>query len=119
MDPVRSLFRWATIAASALVVLGFAFFAAGEAREGTSTQIARVDGAGPLPAADAEADREQANGALREFVDDANDVLLAPFEGVVSSGDAWVANGVPALLALLVYGVGGMTLVNYALPSRR
>ena len=33
-----------------------------------------------------------------------NDVLLAPFAGLIDSDNAWVNHGVPSLLALLVYG---------------
>ena len=65
-----------------------------------------------------EAVREAANGDLREVVDDVNDVLLGPFVDLVDSDDAWVARGVPTLLALLLYGVGLGFLANM-LPKHR
>ena len=58
------------------------------------------------------------NGAFREAVDDANDVLLGPFTGIVDSEDRWVTHGVPAMLALLLYGLGLGTLANM-LPKER
>ena len=117
MSALRSLLTWASIGACALVVLGFLLFAADEAGQGSSGQVARVDGA--VPAAADELEREKDSGGFREFVNDANDVLLGPFESVVSSNDGWVAHGVPALLAVLLYGLGGLTLLNYLFPARR
>jgi hypothetical protein len=117
VSALASLLRWASIAATGLVVLGFLFFAVDEFTEGSNTQVARVDGT--LPTTGEEATREQESGGFREFVNDANDVLLGPFDSVVTSSDAWVTNGVPALLAALLYGLGGLTLLNYLLPARR
>ena len=47
-----------------------------------------------------------------------NDVLLAPFAGLIDSDNGWVNHGVPSLLALLVYGLGLGTLANMW-PKRR
>ena len=56
---------------------------------------------------------------MREVVEDANDVLVGPFTGLVeSSTDRWVTHGVPALLALLLYGLGLGMLANM-LPKER
>ena len=53
---------------------------------------------------------------MREAIDDANDLLLQPFSGLVNSPSNWVMHGVPALLALLVYGLGLGLLAN-SLPK--
>jgi len=109
---VPSLLRFAAVLASAIVLLGFAAFAADEASRASSAQLSRLAD-GP-----AERARERSHGPLREALDDANDVLLGPFEGLSSSRDPWVRRGVPALVALLVYGLGLTLAANY-LPRRR
>ena len=121
VSALRDPLRWMSLAACALVVLGFALFALEETSAGSREQVAEVETQSmPLPAAERdEAVREQENGAFREFVDDANDVLLSPFENIVSSDDAWVERGMPAFLALLVYGVGAAFLLNALTPKRR
>lgn len=123
-----SLIRLAAISASIVVLLGFAFFAAGEMDKGSKTQQTALgdetgtpaarDPAAVAPTADGEAARERQNGGPRELIDDANDVLLAPFADLVDSDSAWVDHGVPALLALLLYGVGLGLLANM-LPQER
>jgi hypothetical protein len=123
-----SLIRLAAISTSIVVLLGFAFFAAGEMDKGSKTQQtalgeetgrpASPEVVGVAPEPGEEAARERKSSAPRELVDDANDVLLAPFASVVDSDNAWVTHGVPALLALLLYGVGLGFLAN-TLPKRR
>jgi hypothetical protein len=121
-----SLIRLVALVASALVLFGFAYFATDEMSRGSQNQqneLARqLDSADPAPVApspEQEADREKLNGPMREFVEDANDLLLGPFTGLVEGAeDRWVTHGVPALLALLLYGVGLGMLANM-LPKGR
>ena len=122
-----SVVRLLAIVSSGIVLLGFAFFATDELSRGSQNQQNKLDkevtGAleDPAPIAptpDVEAEREKANGKLREAVDDANDVLLGPFTDVVESNDRWVTHGIPAVLALLLYGLGLGTLANM-LPKQR
>ena len=121
-----SLVRLIAIVASGLVLLGFAYFATDEMSRGSQNQqneltrqLTTEDPAPVAPSPDQEADRERANGPMREFVDDSNDLLLGPFTGLVgASNDRWVTHGVPALLALLLYGVGLGMLANM-LPKER
>ena len=117
---MEALLRWAGIAACALVLIGFAAFAAEEADRGSKGQVAKVDGASsaPAPTERGERAREKRHGSLREAVDDANDVLLSPFSEVTGSSNVWVRRLVPTALALLVYGLGLLMLANY-LPKRR
>ena len=117
-----SVIRLAAIITSVLVLLGFAFFAVDEMDKGSKTQQTAVsEGTGAPAASDVlaiapapkeESAREKHNSAAREAVDDVNDVLLAPFVDLIDSDDAWVTRGVPALLALLLYGVGLGLLAN-------
>jgi hypothetical protein len=128
MGAMGSVIRLAAIIASILVLLGFAFFAVDEMDKGSKTQQTAVgEGTGTTaasevvaiaPAQDEENAREKRNGAAHEAVDDVNDVLLAPFVGLLDSDDAWVNHGIPALLAVLLYGVGLGFLANL-LPRER
>ena len=119
MSALGSLLRWSCLVAAGLVVLGFVLFAGDEISAGSNEQVAQIEEQGPVPAGADEAEREGDSGGFREFVNDANDVLLGPFDHVVASDDAWVTHGVPALLGVLLYGVGGLVLLNYLLPARR
>jgi hypothetical protein len=122
-----SLVRLLAIFCSGLVILGFAFFATDELDRGSKTQQGKLDRelsgevGDPTPIAPSpvqEAAREKVNGGFREAVDDANDVLLGPFTNLIDSNDRWVGHGVPAVLALLLYGLGLGTLANM-LPKQR
>jgi hypothetical protein len=122
-----SLVRLLAVVCSAIVLLGFAYFATDELSRGSQNQQNKLDkevtGAhsdpAPIaPSPDQEASRERVNGKFREAVDDANDVLLGPFTGLIDSNDRWVTHGVPTLLALLLYGLGLGMLANM-LPKER
>jgi hypothetical protein len=119
-----SAIRFLAIGISVVVVLGFALFALEEMDKGSKAQQAKLErelGAtvAPIaPDAPVEAARERNQGGVSEAIDDANDVLLAPFVDLVASDDDWVNHGIPALLALLIYGVGLGFLANM-LPKQR
>jgi hypothetical protein len=121
-----SVIRLAAILTSIVVLLGFAFFAVDEMDKGSKTQQSALgEGTGTpaspeavAPTPGEEAARERRNGGPRELVDDANDVLLAPFANLIDSDNGWVHHGVPAVLALLLYGVGLGLLANM-LPKER
>ena len=122
-----SLIRMVAIVMSGFILFGFAFFAADELDRGSRTQQQALDNqlaglhADPNPIAptpDDEAAREAAHSSVREVVDDVNDLLLGPFVDLVDSDEVWVNHGVPALLGLLLYGVGLGFLANL-LPEQR
>jgi hypothetical protein len=121
-----TLIRLTAIVASVLVALGFVTFAVDELNKGSQTQqqalSEQLDERLPASAAAAtalsgEEAREQQHGELREAIDDANDVLLAPFDNLVGSSNVWVEHGLPTLLGLLLYGVGLGMLANF-LPKQ-
>ena len=93
---------------SVVIVLSFVLFAVDElngASQRNEAKLAQDLEANPPPAA--ERQREKDHGTIREALDDANDVVVSPFQGIASSDDSlWVQRGVPALLALLVFGFG-------------
>ena len=123
-----SFVRLVAIVASGLVLFGFAYFATDEMSRGSQNQQNQLDAElfyvaeDPAPVAPSpaqEAQRERANGPVREFIDDANDVLLGPFTALVEgSNDRWVRHGIPAVMALLLYGLGLGMLANM-LPKAR
>jgi hypothetical protein len=116
---MASLVRFVAVAASAIVIFSFLAFATAEAGNGSRSQVDKVGEAldGPAPPANTERERERRHGKIRESIDDANDVLLKPFAGVIHSSDTWVQRIVPGVLALLVYGLGLGVLAN-AMPRR-
>jgi len=123
---VGSLVRLAAIISSALIVIGFAFFATDEMGRGSSTQQEvlgapvsdRVYPNAIAPSPSEERVREDQHSSFRELVDDANDVLLRHFAGIVDSEDTWVTHVAPAGFGLLVYGLG-LGIVANALPKQR
>jgi hypothetical protein len=98
--------RIVAVVLSLLVVAGFMLFALDDISRASNQSRERIAGfEAPAPTPAAEQTRQERNGRGRELVDDANDVLLRPFTGVVADAPSrWVQRGVPALLALLVYG---------------
>ncbi len=103
------------------MALGFVLFALDETDKGSTTQQQKLEqelNPGIAPSSPQETARERQNGPVREAIDDANDVLLAPFASVIDSDSAWVNHGVPALLGLLLYGVGLGLLANMV-PQQR
>jgi len=124
---VGSLIRVVAILISTIVLLGFAFFAVDEMDRGSQNQQnaldnelrGRADDAVPVaPSPAEEALRERQNSGVREAVDDANDVLLAPFGELINSTNAWVMHGIPTLMALLLYGLG-FGMAARMLPKHR
>jgi hypothetical protein len=128
VSPVAALVRWAAIFASAFVTLSFLYFAVNQTSAASQNQVSAIAGqAGvkaesatkvPDPPKKVELVRQQENDKVHEFVDDVDDVLLAPFTGIVDSNDIWVRRLVPLALALLIYGIGGLYLAR-AMGLRR
>jgi hypothetical protein len=114
-----AILRTLAIAASVVIALGFVLFAVDELdgaskgqRQALAQQTGVPDTPEVAPTEEEEAARASENTPAREAIDDANDVLLAPFSDIVSSKDVWVIRGVPTLLGLLVYGLGLGLLAN-------
>ena len=119
MTGLQTLLRWASTIACLILVVSFGLFAIEKAKGGSKEQVNKLGGINsPAPSAQNERQREKEHGKVREAIDDADDVLIQPFSGVVTSGSIWVRRGVATLLALLVYGVLLRILIAY-LPGRR
>lgn len=102
--------RAAAILVSLVIAASFVLFAIDESRDASSRAQAQIAGT-----AGQERARERAHGRVREAIDDANDVLLEPFAGVSDgSSSRWLRRGVPTVLGLLVFGLGGGFLARFA-----
>lgn len=111
--------RAASVIACLLVLAGWTLFALDETRTASQASAAEVAGRAAARAPDPSPRQERAREAIhsrpRELIDDANDVLLAPFAGLVDgSSDRWVRRSVPMLLALVLYGFGLGYLARFA-----
>lgn len=116
---LESVLRTFAVLASLFVIAAFGLFAIDEAQSATDQTTEKIAGqkasriADPSP--EEERAREAAHSAQREVIDDVNDVLLSPFAVLAEDASSqWVRRGVPAILALLVYGFGVGMLARFA-----
>lgn len=120
---IASIVRWAALIACAFVTLSFLFFAVNQTSDASKGQVAAIEGGAPPvqaqsvtklpnPPPKIERLREKENSGVHEFVDDADDILLAPFTGISNSSSIWVRRLIPLALALLIYGLGGLYLAR-------
>jgi hypothetical protein len=113
--PLRAL----AIVVSIFVLAGWSLFAIDEIRSASDHTQAQIAGAKatrqPDPTSREERARERIHNAVREAIDDVNDVLLAPLAFATDdSPSAWARRTAPALLALLLYGFGLAFLARFA-----
>src|SRR5215210_256169 len=122
-----AILRLLAIVFSLVIAISFLLFATDEMDRGSKTQqralgqqtgVPEPELAQVAPPPEEEAVREQQHSAAREWIDDANDVLLEPFSSITNSKSNWVTRGVPTLIGLLIYGLGLGLLANF-LPSRQ
>ena len=123
---IARLVTWASTIAAVVVLASFAMFAVDQAQNGSKHQVSKLAGElGPTsavnvnqadPSPKTERQREKMHGQVREALDDADDVLIKPFTGVVDSNSIWAQRGIPALLAFLLFGVG-LRMVAAYLPG--
>jgi hypothetical protein len=100
---ISRVLRLTAFACCALVVASFAMFARDQvAGASQHQQTALVAGAHPTAASTAPVKHAQP----RRSIDAAAKVLTKPFAAIVQSTNLWVTHGLPAVLALLVYGLG-------------
>jgi hypothetical protein len=114
---IARLVVWASTIASLILVASFALFAYDQARNGSDQQVNKIGSAAEPtnaktnihqadPSPKTEKAREKRHGKIRELIDDGNDILVAPFAGIVDSNEIWIQRGLPSLLAFLLFGVG-------------
>jgi hypothetical protein len=113
---MEKLLRFVAYVATVLVILGFAAFAADELQSQSKRAQDELSGVTAVePTAKQERAREKSHTMAREWIDDSNDVLLAPFAWAGDGAhNRWVHRGVPTILALLFYGFGLGMVARYS-----
>jgi hypothetical protein len=126
---IANTLRLASLVASAILIISFGAFVVDQSRNGSRQEIAalnadaqgvaqsQADASRNIDQADPSAAvkrvRSKRHAAMREKLDEADDVLLKPFAGIVHSKSIWVQRTLPFLLALLVFGFGLRLAANY------
>jgi hypothetical protein len=101
---ISRVLRLTAFACCALVVASFAMFARDQTAGASQRQQTElVAGARPTTAPTGPV---KPHAQPRRFIDDAAKALTAPFDAVVESSNQWVKHGLPALFAVIVYGLG-------------
>ena len=126
MIDVQNACRIASTIACGIVLLAFAMWATDEAGSNSGQQVARLsqsdgpNGASsqapittPVAAAPDGTAADPEHGGVRGVIEDANHALLSPFDHVAQEDGPWAAHGIPALLALLTYGLLARILIGY------
>jgi hypothetical protein len=88
-----------------LVISSFALFAhdqvAGASQHQQTAELPGAAALAPKPVAP-----HKPHAQPRRFIDGAASTLTSPFHSVIKSDNTWVDHGIPAVLALAVYGLG-------------
>jgi hypothetical protein len=109
---LESALRLLAIVATFFVVVSFGLFARDQFSGASQNQQQEIIAGEPhIPGVVPEKTR---HGQPRRFIDEAAARLENPFDGIVSSSSEWEKEGVPALLAVLVYGAGLGFVARYA-----
>jgi hypothetical protein len=108
---ISHVLKLLSFACCALVILSFAMFARDQMAGASANQQTELASGSntPTPAAPA-----KPHAQPRRFIDGAAKDLTAPFDAVVQSNNVWVKNALPAVFALLVYGLGLGYLARYS-----
>lgn len=101
-----------------LVFASFALFARDQVAGASKHQQSELVGTAVQPPGAAKL-KVKPVGQPRRFIDGAAGKLTSPFDSFVHSDNAWVKHGVPAALALLVYGLGLGILGRFAQGGAR
>lgn len=116
---IKRLLFLASTLCTLIVVASFAMFAVEEAHASSTQQQNRIQALNqPDPTASQEQARAKKHTQMREWIDDGNDALTRPFDGVTSSSNIWLQRGIPALLAFLLYFVLLRVLAGYAVKLK-
>jgi hypothetical protein len=116
----------AAVVATAFIVAGLVGFLTDEVRNSSEAGASRIsfqleDGttqtrvvplALPNPNSQVEQLREAQHTDAREFIDDAGDVLMSPFDWIAIGSEPWVRRLLYSGMGLLIYGFLGVMLAD-------
>jgi hypothetical protein len=118
--------RALSVAAVLFIVAGLLGFLTDEVSDTSKVEATRLESLGdaqpvtvivdisqPDPPAAIERIRESQHTDAREVIDDAGDMLAAPFTGIASGSDPWVRRLLYSALGLLFYGVVLQVLADW------
>lgn len=112
---ISSVIRIVSNALCVLLIASFAMFVVDEMTTASSQQLAVANGTAKAQVVRDVHGREfnLKRSELRTKIDIANDTVLAPAETLVADQNPWVMRGVPFLLGLLLFGLGGHLLASW------
>jgi hypothetical protein len=109
---ISSALRLVAFVCCALVVASFAMFARDQMAGASQHQQSQlVVGAHQSSTPDS---TSKPHAQPRRFIDSAAKALTSPFTAIVRSSNQWVKHGLPALFALIGYGLGLGFLARYS-----
>ena len=104
---MATLLRIVAAVVCSIIAIGFLIFAVDESDRAARERVSLLNDQAT------EKKREGKSGPVKEAVNDANEFVLAPFDDVTDSRNAWVRQIVPTVLGLLFYGLGLLLLANW------
>jgi hypothetical protein len=113
---MSALLRLISVVCSLILLVSFAMFAADQARHGSKQTVAKIAAgdSSAVPAADQQPAKPKPHSQFRRTVDDANNKLVSPFDGVVGNSAGWSRHIALLILGFLVFGVGIGFVARYA-----
>jgi len=110
-DVIHRVLVLASVVCCGLVFASFVLFADTQIAGASRHQQSELVSAVPVQTGGT---HTKAEGQPRKFIDDAAGALTSPFDSLVQSDNDWVRHGLPAALAMLVYGLGLGILARFA-----
>src|SRR5215208_7179788 len=111
---MSSLLRFMSLGCSLVLLASFAMFATDEAGHGSKKTVAQIASSDSTETAPTRPAKPKRHSGARKVIDDANQRLVGPFDGVVASDSPWARHISQTLLAFLVFGVGLGFVARYA-----
>jgi hypothetical protein len=115
-DPLRVIDRlltYVSVACCAFGVVSFGLFARDQMAGASEHQQAELAAGRPATAAGGSSSGHTERQP-RRFIDGAANALETPFKSIAASPSEWLARIVPAVFALLAYGLGLGFLARYS-----